>query len=72
MKIINIIKAILLLSVVITLPSCLDLDPKAQLADANLCRLRMIINYMPINFMNGRVILLLLFSMGRIVTRVRT
>ena len=36
MKIINIIKAILLLSVVITLPSCLDLDPKAQLADANL------------------------------------
>ena len=34
MKIINIIKAILLLSVVITLPSCLDLDPKAQLADA--------------------------------------
>ena len=38
MKIINIIKAILLLSVVITLPSCLDLDHKAQLADANLCQ----------------------------------
>ncbi|WP_294547948.1 RagB/SusD family nutrient uptake outer membrane protein [uncultured Bacteroides sp.] len=36
MKIINTIKAMLLLSAVIILPSCLDLEPKDQLADANI------------------------------------
>ena len=36
MKIVNTIKAILLLSVVVTLPSCLDLDPQDQMSDANL------------------------------------
>lgn len=36
MKIMNTIKAMLLLSAVIILPSCLDLEPKDQLADANI------------------------------------
>lgn len=36
MKLINTIKSILLLSVVVTLPSCLDLDPLDQMADSNL------------------------------------
>lgn len=36
MKIVNTIKTILLLSVVVILPSCLDLDPQDQMSDANL------------------------------------
>ena len=62
MKIVNTIKTILLLSVVVILPSCLDLDPQDQ----------MIINCMLISFMNGLVIFRVPYMMVLIVIPVRT
>lgn len=50
-------KALLILSLGLTLNSCLDLDPQDQLADGNLWGQQMILNILQLISMVGLVIL---------------
>lgn len=65
-------KALLILSLGLTLNSCLDLDPQDQLADGNLWGAEMILNILQLISMVGPVISSLLFLMVHILTGVRT
>lgn len=65
-------KALLILSLGLTLNSCLDLDPQDQLADGNLWGRQMILNILQLISMVGPVISSLLFLMVHILTGVRT
>lgn len=65
-------KAFLILSLGLTLNSCLDLDPQDQLADGNLWGQQMILNILQLISMVGPVISSLLFLMVHILTGVRT
>ena len=65
-------KALLILSLGLTLNSCLDLDPQDQLADGNLWGGQMILNILQLISMVGPVISSLLFLMVHILTGVRT
>lgn len=65
-------KAFLILSLGLTLNSCLDLDPQDQLADGNLWGRQMILNILQLISMVGPVISSLLFLMVHILTGVRT
>ncbi len=65
-------KALLILSLGLTLNSCLDLDPQDQLADGNLWGQQMILNILQLISMVGPVISSLLFLMVHILTGVRT
>lgn len=65
-------KALLILSLGLTLNACLDLDPQDQLADGNLWGQQMILNILQLISMVGPVISSLLFLMVHILTGVRT
>ena len=65
-------KALLILSLGLTLNSCLDLDPQDQLADGNLWGAADDFKYFATNFYGWTVISSLLFLMVHILTGVRT